>query len=176
MKRLNGADAFMLGMETSKAYMHTFKVAIIDPSTDPNGWSFDKFYAEAASRMHVLPMLRWKYLDSPLGLNHPYWVDDPDFDLHYHIRRVACPPPADHKSLCEFMAAIYSYQLDRDRPLWMIWVVEGLADGKVACVMLVHHAYVDGVGASWLMQQFYQPQVGVKAGTAPAYGRVPAAV
>ena len=83
MKRLNGADAFMLGMETSKAYMHTFKVAIIDPSTDPNGWSFDKFYAEAASRMHVLPMLRWKYLASPLGLNHPYWVDDPDFDLEF---------------------------------------------------------------------------------------------
>ena len=119
MKRLNGADAFMLGMETSKAYMHTFKVAIIDPSTDPNGWSFDKFYAEAASRIHVLPMLRWKYLDSPLGLNHPYWVEDPDFDPHYHIRRVACPPPADHKSLCEFMAAVYSYQLDRNRPLWM---------------------------------------------------------
>ena len=173
MKRLNGADAFMLGMETSKAYMHTFKVAIIDPSTDPNGWSFDKFYAEAASRMHVLPMLRWKYLASPLGLNHPYWVDDPDFDLHYHIRRVACPPPADHKTLCEFMAAVYSYQLDRNRPLWMIWVVEGLADGKVACVMLVHHAYVDGVGASWLMQQFYQPEVGVKAGSAPAYNPAP---
>src|SRR4051794_32606827 len=62
MKRLNGADALMLGMETSKSYMHTFKVAIIDPSTDPNGWSFDKFYAECARRIHVLPMLRWKYL------------------------------------------------------------------------------------------------------------------
>lgn len=173
MKRLNGVDALMLGMETSKAYMHTFKVAIIDPSTDPNGWSFDKYYAESARRIHLVPMLRWKYLDSPLGLNHPYWVDDPDFDLHYHIRRVACPPPADHKALCEFMSAVYSYQLDRDRPLWMQWVVEGLADGKVAIVLLVHHAYVDGVGASWLLQQFYQPQVGVKAGNAPAYDPAP---
>ena len=78
-------------------------------------------------------------------------MDDPDFDLHYHIRRVACPPPADHNSLCEFIAAVYSYQLDRNRPLWMEWVVEGLADGKVAIVLLVHHAYVNGVGASWLM-------------------------
>ena len=173
MKRLNGVDALMLGMETSKAYMHTFKVAIIDPSTDPNGWSFDKYYAESARRIHLVPMLRWKYLDSPLGLNHPYWVDDPDFDLHYHIRRVACPPPADHKALCEFMSSVYSYQLDRDRPLWMQWVVEGLADGKVAIVLLVHHAYVDGVGASWLLQQFYQPQVGVKAGNAPAYDPAP---
>jgi len=169
MKRLNGVDALMLGMETSRAYMHTFKVAIIDPSTDPNGWSFDKYYAESARRIHLVPMLRWRYLDSPLGLNHPYWVDDPDFDLHYHIRRVACPPPADHKALCEFMSSVYSYQLDRDRPLWMQWVVEGLADGKVAIVLLVHHAYVDGVGASWLLQQFYQQDVGVTAGNAPAY-------
>ena len=173
MNRLNGVDAFMLGMETSKAYMHTFKVAIIDPSTDPDGWSFEKFYAESARRIHLVPMLRWKYLDSPLGLNHPYWVEDPDFELHYHVRRVACPPPADHKSLCEFMAAIYSYQLDRNRPLWMTWVVEGLADGKVAIVTLVHHAYVDGVGASWLMQRFYQPQPGVKASDPPAYDPPP---
>ena len=163
----------MLGLETSKAYMHTFKVAMIDPSTDPEGWSFEKFYAESARRIHLVPMLRWKYLDSPLGLNHPYWVEDPDFELHYHVRRVACPPPADHKSLCEFMSAIYSYQLDRNRPLWMTWVVEGLADGKVALVMLVHHAYVDGVGASWLMQRFYQPQPGIKAGDAPAYNPPP---
>jgi WS/DGAT/MGAT family acyltransferase len=71
------------------------------------------------------------------------------------------------------MAAIYSYQLDRNRPLWMTWVVEGLADGKVALVMLVHHAYVDGVGASWLMQRFYQPQPGIKAGDPPAYDPPP---
>jgi len=173
MKRLNGVDAFMLNMETPKAYMHTFKVAIIDPSTDPDGWSFDKYYAEAERRIHLVPLLRWKYLDSPLGLNHPYWVEDPDFDLHYHIRRVACPPSADHKALCEFMGSVYSYQLDRDRPLWMEWVVEGLADGKVAIVMLVHHAYVDGVGASWLMQRFYSPEVGIKAGPAPAYNPAP---
>lgn len=173
MKRLSGADAFMLGMETSKAYMHTFKVAIIDPSTDPDGWSFERFYAESAKRIHHVPMLRWKYLDSPLGLNHPYWVEDPDFDLHYHIRRVACPPPGDHKSLCEFMSAVYAYQLDRDRPLWMEWIVEGLTDGKVAIVLLVHHAYVDGVGAAWLMQQFYQSQVGISAGNTPAYNPPP---
>ncbi len=173
MKRLSGADSFMLGMETSKAYMHTFKVAIIDPSTDPDGWSFERFYEESAKRIHHVPMLRWKYLDSPLGLNHPYWVEDPDFDLHYHIRRVACPPPGDHSALCEFMSAVYSYQLDRDRPLWMEWIVEGLADGKVAIVLLVHHAYVDGVGAAWLMQQFYQTKAGAKADSPPAYNPPP---
>ena len=173
MKRLNGVDALMLSMETSKAYMHTFKVAIIDPSTDPDGWSFEKFRTEAARRIHLIPLLRWKMLNSPLGLNHPYWVEDPDFQLDYHIRRVACPPPGDHEALCAFMADVYAYQLDRSRPLWMMWLVEGLADGKVACVMLVHHAYVDGVGASWLMQKFYQPQPGVKSEDPPPYDPPP---
>ena len=157
MKRMSGADAFMLGMETSRAYQHTFKIAIIDPSTDPEGWSFDKYYRDFESRLHLCPAFRWKYAPSPLGLGHPYWVDDPDFDLHYHLRRVGCPAPGDHKALCEFMSAVYSYQLDRDRPLWMQWIVEGLEGGKVALVTIVHHAYVDGVGAGWLMKQLYKP-------------------
>lgn len=157
MKRMSGADAFMLAMETSRAYQHTFKIAIIDPSTDPEGWSFDKYYRDIESRLHIIPSFRWKFAEAPFGLGHPYWVDDPDFDLHYHLRRVACPAPGDHKSLCEFMSSVYAYQLDRDRPLWMQWVVEGLEGGKVALVMIVHHAYVDGVGAGWLLRQFYQP-------------------
>jgi WS/DGAT/MGAT family acyltransferase len=157
MKRMSGADAFMLGMETSRAYQHTFKIAIMDPSDDPDGWSFEKYYRDFESRLHLAPALRWKYAPAPLGLGHPYWVDDPDFDLHYHVRRVACPSPGDHKALCEFMSAVYAYQLDRDRPLWMQWVVEGLEGGKVALVMIVHHAYVDGVGAGWLMRQIYKP-------------------
>jgi diacylglycerol O-acyltransferase len=171
MKRLSGADAFMLAMETSRAYMHTFKIAIIDPSTDPDGWSFEKYFKDAESRVHTVPMFRWKVVDAPLGLQ--YWVDDPDFDLHYHLRRVACPPPADHRALCEFMSAVYSYQLDRDRPLWMQWVVEGLEGGRVALVMMVHHAYVDGVGAAWLLQQFYQPRAGVTPASIPEWHPAP---
>jgi hypothetical protein len=94
-------------------------------------------------------MFRWKYARSPLGINHPMWVDDPDFNLRYHMRRVNCPSPGSHRALCEFMSDIYAYQLDRSRPLWMMWVVEGLESGKIAIVTLVHHAYVDGVGAAW---------------------------
>lgn len=157
MKRMSGADAFMLGMETSRVYMHTFKIAIIDPSEDPEGWSFDKYYRDIASRLHIIPLFRWKVAPAPLGLGHPYWVEDPDFNLAYHLRRVACPSPGDHKALCEFMSQVYAYKLDRDRPLWMQWVVEGLEGGKVALVMIVHHAYVDGVGAGWLLKQFYKP-------------------
>jgi WS/DGAT/MGAT family acyltransferase len=157
MKRMGGADAFMLSTETSRAYQHTFKIAIIDPSTDPEGWSFDKYYRDIESRLHLIPPYRWKVAPAPLGLGHPYWVDDPDFNLAYHLRRIACPAPGDHKALCELMSQLYAYKLDRDRPLWTQWVIEGLEGGKVALVMIVHHAYVDGVGAGWLMKRFYQP-------------------
>jgi len=159
---MGGADSVMLSNETPSTYMHTFKVAILDPSTDPEGWSFEKYYDDFASRMHLVPMFRWKYAPTPLGINHPMWVDDPNFNLAYHVRRVGCPAPGDHKALCEFMSSVYAYQLDRSRPLWMSWVVEGLKDGKVAIVSLIHHAYVDGVGAAFNLQKLYRSEPGWK--------------
>ena len=162
MMRMGGADAFMLLAETPRSYMHTFKVAIIDPSSDPEGWDFERFHTDLEERLHLIPYFRWKYAPSPLGINHPMWVDDPDFNLDYHVRRVACPAPGDHRALCEFMSSVYAYQLDRSRPLWMSWVVEGLQDGRVALVTLVHHAYVDGVGASYGLQRMFRPDPGFR--------------
>ena len=169
MIRMGGTDAMMLSYETASAYMHTFKVAILDPSTDPEGWSFKKFHDDFANRLHLVPMLRWKLAPSPLGVNHPMWVDDPNFNLDYHVRRVACPSPGDHKALCEFMSSVYAYQLDRSRPLWISWVVEGLQDGKVAIVLLLHHAYVDGVGAAYNLQKLYRAEPGWKPEPVPPW-------
>ncbi len=156
MMRMGGADAFMLGMETPRAYMHTFKVAILDPSTDPDGWSFDKFRQIFEERMHLIPFLRWKYLDAPLGINHPLWIEDPDFDLDFHLRWIGCPGNGDHQTLCKLMSDLYAYQLDRSRPLWKSWVVEGLEGGRVAVVTMLHHAYVDGAGASYGLELLYR--------------------
>ena len=156
MRRMGGADAFMLAMETPRAYMHTFKVAILDPSTDPEEWSFDKFHDEFEKRVHLIPFLRWKYADAPFGINHPLWIDDEDFNIDYHVRHVALPAPGDHKALCRFMSDVYAYKLDRSRPLWKCWLVEGLEGGKIAAVTMLHHAYVDGVGASYSMEQLYR--------------------
>lgn len=146
--RLSGVDTFQLQLETHQHYCHTFKVAILDPSSDPQGWCYDRYREIFKQRIHCIPWLRWRYLRTPLGLNFPIWVEDPDFNVDYHLRRVVCPPPGDQKALCEFMSSVYIYQLDRSRPLWLNWVVEGLEGGKVATVTLVHHAYVDGMGAS----------------------------
>jgi diacylglycerol O-acyltransferase len=173
VQRLGGADAFMLAFETPKAYMHTFKVAILDPSTDPEGWSYEKLHRDFEDRLHLAPFMRWKVGHAPLGLNHPLWIEDPDFNLDFHIRRIACPAPGDHKTLCEFMSSAYAYQLDRSRPLWKCWVVEGLEGGKVAVVTMLHHAYVDGVGASHALQQFYKETPGVVPDSVPEWNPGP---
>jgi WS/DGAT/MGAT family acyltransferase len=152
---MGGADAFFLGLETPRAYMHTFKIAILDPGESPECWSFDIYRERVKRRLHRIPAFRWRYLPSPFGLGYPLWVDDPDFNLDYHLRHVACPAPGDQRALCEFMSSAYAYQLDRSRPLWITWVVEGLEGGKVALVTLVHHAYFDGVGASNAMMNFF---------------------
>jgi WS/DGAT/MGAT family acyltransferase len=156
-----------LGLETPRSYMHTFKIAILDPSSHPEGWSYEGYREVVRRRLDRIPQLRWRYVPSPLGLSHPLWVEDPDFYLGYHLRHVACPPPGDHRALCEFMSSVYAYQLDRSRPLWISWVVEGLEGGKVALVTLIHHAYVDGVGAAHALQQFFDLQPGAPEGPEP---------
>ena len=160
MRRMSGADSFMLASETPKAYMHTFKVAILDPTTDPDGWSYERFRNDFAQRIHLVPYFRWKCAHAPFGLNHPTWIEDEDFNIDYHMHRVALPSPGDHKSRCEFMSDAYAYQLDRSRPLWKCWVVEGLQNGRVALVTVLHHAYVDGVGASHGLEQLYRETPG----------------
>ena len=162
MRRLGGADAMLLDLETPRSYMHTLKIAILDPSQEPGGWSFDRYRATFERRLHRAPPLRWRLAPTPLGLHHPVWIEDPDFDLAYHFRRVVCPPPGDRRALCELISQVYAWPLDRSRPLWTMWVVEGLEGGRVATVMLVHHAYVDGVAAGHLLQQLCTEEPGAE--------------
>ncbi len=155
MRRMDGLSAFLLEQENTGAYQHTLKISILDTSNLPGGWSFEKFRDSVARRIHLLPMLRWKFLKVPFGLHHPVWVDDPQFDVDYHLRRVACPTPGDRKAFCELVSQVYAWKMDMSRPLWVCWVVEGLEDDQVALVTLVHHAYTDGAGAARLLTRFY---------------------
>ena len=146
MRRLNGVDALMLYLDGGSAYNHTLKISVLDPSTDPDGWSWPKARRMFSERVHLLPVFRLRYLPTPLNLHHPIWVEDPDFDLDAHVRRVVCPAPGGMEEFCALVEQIYAHPLDRDRPLWQTWVVEGLEGGRVALVTLLHHAYSDGVG------------------------------
>ena len=155
MRRMDGVSAFLYHQEKSGAIMHTLKISIMDTSAIPGGWNYELFRNSVANRLHLLPMFRWKALKVPFGLHHPVWVDDPDFDLDYHLRRIACPAPGDRKAFCELVSEVYAWPLDMTKPLWLCWVVEGLENNEVALVTLVHHAYTDGSGAARLLQKVY---------------------
>jgi diacylglycerol O-acyltransferase len=155
MRRMDGVSAFLFHQEQTGAIMHTLKISIMDVSEISGGWNYELFSKSIAQRMHLLPMFRWKALKVPFGLHHPVWVDDPDFDLDYHVRRIACPAPGDRKAFCELVSEVYAWPMDMSKPLWLCWVVEGLENDEVALVTLVHHAYTDGSGAARLLHKIY---------------------
>ena len=156
MERMGGGDALMLYLDRAEAYNHTIKLQIIDPAADPAGWSWTRFKAAWASRVGLVPRLRQRYLRVPFGLNHPIWVDDPAFDLDYHLRRVGCPAPGTKIELCELICELYAHPLDHSRPLWQAWVIEGLEGGRVGVLLLIHHALTDGLGILRMLNNFWQ--------------------
>jgi WS/DGAT/MGAT family acyltransferase len=151
MQRLTGMDASFLYMETPTHHMHVCGVLILDPSTMPGGWSFDRIKDLIRQRLHLMPMLRRRALVVPLGIDHPVWIEDPGFSVDTHILRVAVPAPGSRRQLADVVGAIASRQLDRSRPLWEMTVVEGLDDGDVALVTKMHHATIDGVTGADMM-------------------------
>ena len=156
MERMSGADALMIYLDRAEAYNHTIKLQILDPSEDPEGWSWLRFKRTMASRVGLVPRLRQRYLRVPLGINHPVWVEDPAFDIDYHLRRVGCPAPGTAVELCELVCELYAHPLDHTRPLWQIWVIEGLPDGRIAVLLLIHHALTDGIGILRMLNNFWQ--------------------
>lgn len=151
MERMTGMDAGFLYMETPTIHMHTIKAAIIDPATVPGGYTFERFREVLGERLHLLPPFRRRVVEVPLGLHHPVWVDDPDFDIDRHIRRVVLDPPAGRREMDRAIGAIASVPLPRDRPLWEIVVLEGMPDGRIGFVAKLHHSLADGVAAAELL-------------------------
>lgn len=127
--------------------MHVASVAIIDGET----FDFDRVREHLESRLHLLPPFRWKLVQVPFGIDHPYWVQDPDFDLEFHVRRIALPAPGDDHQLAEQVARIHARPLDRSRPLWEIYFIENVGDGDVAVLTKMHHSAVDGVSGAEIL-------------------------
>ena len=145
MERLSGLDASFLYLETPSLHMHVAMAMVLDPSTVPGGYSFERMKKGIADRIPNSPVFHRRLVEVPLRLGHPVWVEDPDFDIDYHVRRTALPRPGGFVELAEFVSDIAGHQLDRSRPLWEMWLVEGLADDNIAFVAKMHHSTVDGV-------------------------------
>ncbi|HEY5025209.1 MAG TPA: wax ester/triacylglycerol synthase family O-acyltransferase [Acidimicrobiales bacterium] len=146
-----GLDAKFLYSETASTHMHTLKVAVFDMSNVPGGYSYDEITELFGHRLNRLPPFRRRAVPVPWGLGHPVWVEDPDFDLKRHITRRRAAEPGDDHALAAVVADVAGRPLPRDRPLWEIVVVEGLADLRLAVVAKVHHAVADGAATVALL-------------------------
>jgi diacylglycerol O-acyltransferase len=139
--RLSGLDTSFLHLERDGAHMHVASTTIFEGPPPPH----EEFRDHIASRLHLVPRFRQKLRFVPFGQGRPVWVDDPHLNLEYHVRRTALPPPGSEDQLRVLAARIFSQQLDRSKPLWEIWLAEGLMEDRFAIIGKTHHALVDGV-------------------------------
>jgi diacylglycerol O-acyltransferase / wax synthase len=139
--RLTGLDASFLHLERGGAHMHVASTILFEGSPP----SHEEFRDHIESRLHLVPRFRQKLRFVPFNQGRPVWVDDPYLNLDYHVRRTALPAPGSEEQLRNLASRIFSQQLDRSKPLWELWLVEGLEGDRFAIVGKSHHALVDGV-------------------------------
>lgn len=151
MRQLTGQDAVFLYMESRGAPLHVSALSVYDPSTAPDGAvRYKDILKHIESRLDTSPVFRQKLVQLPLSLDFPYWVDDENFDLEFHVRHIGLPAPRDWRQLCILVARLHSHPLDMTRPPWEMYVIEGLDHipwlprGSYAILSKYHHAAVDG--------------------------------
>ena len=148
MDRLSGLDASFLYLESSTQLLHVCGVIVLDPETIPGGYDFSTFKDELERRIDGVPMFHRKLKQVPLGIDHPVWVNDDDFDIDRHVHRMALPSPGGERELADLCGHMAGIPLDRSRPLWEFVIIEGLESGKVAIFTKMHHCTVDGVSGA----------------------------
>src|ERR1700710_36584 len=142
MQRLSGVDAAFLALETPENHMHVMATFVFDPTDAPGGFTVESVRELVGGRLDILPPFRRRIVKVPFALDHPIWIEDPDFDLEYHVRRATLAAPGGMDEVAALTADIAGRQLDRTRPLWEFWVVDGLEHGRTAMIAKVHHACI----------------------------------
>src|SRR3954453_1855957 len=152
MRQLTSLDAQFLALENSRQTGHVGSLAMLDPSTAPGGeFGCGQVTRLLSERAPQLPPLRWRLAEVPLGLDHPYWVEEAEIDLGYHVREMALAAPGNDAQLADQVARIMSRPLDRARPLWELYVIEGHESGLVCVLTKIHHAVIDGLSGAEIM-------------------------
>jgi len=149
-----GMDAAFLYMETPSMHLHVVGVLVLDPGGAPDGFTLDKLTRVLSERIHLIPPLRRRLLPSPGAIDHPLWIEDPDFDLPAHVRRAPVSGPLSWEGLERFTGDVAGRPLDRSRPLWEMWLAD-LDDGSVALVTKLHHSMMDGGAGADLMASIF---------------------
>jgi diacylglycerol O-acyltransferase len=152
-ERLSFLDTSFLALESPETHMHVGSVMIFDSGSlinDDGGLDVAKIRAYINGRIHMVPRYRQKLAWIPLE-QYPVWVDDPDFSIEYHVRHTALPRPGTTEQLRQLASRLISHSLDRNKPMWEIWIAEGLEDGKFGLISKIHHSMIDGVSGVDLM-------------------------
>lgn len=173
MKQLSGMDASFLAMETATMFGHVSSLAVFERPDEP-GWSpYEAYRHQLERRLPLLPPLRWRAVPVPLDLDRPYWIEDPEFDLDYHLRETAVPRPGSDRQLAELVSRLVGHPLDRSRPLWEAYVIDGLDEGRFAVLSKIHHAAIDGASGVEVMSVLFDEDPDPAARPVPADERVP---
>src|SRR6201991_1970144 len=152
MRQLTSLDAQFLALENERHTGHVGSLAMLDASTAPCGHVGRREGCKLLEeRAPLLPPLRWRLAPVPLGMDHPYWVEEGEIDLGYHVREMALASPGSDKQLADQVARIIARPLDRQRPLWELYVIEGHESGLVAVLTKIHHAVIDGLSGAEIM-------------------------
>jgi diacylglycerol O-acyltransferase / wax synthase len=146
MQQLTTTDTAFLTMETATQFGHVASVYMYEP-----GAGFEETVTQLEERLHLLPPYRRQLVEVPFDLDRPYWIESPNFDLDFHLRHLALPPPGTREQLAEQVARLAARPLDRTRPLWEWYVIEGLQSGEVAHFVKLHHATIDGASGTEMM-------------------------
>ena len=157
MRQLSPLDAQFLHVEDRSTFGHVGALIVLDPPADGGRLSLDDVRAVLEPRLHLAGPFRQRLVEVPLGLGYPYWVDDPAFDLEYHLREGGVPPHGTAEQLGEQVARIHARPLDRTRPLWEMYLLHGLDDGRYALYSKVHHAAIDGGSGAELLAIVMDP-------------------
>jgi len=154
--RLTSLDAAFLELESPSVHMHVGSVGIFEPgplAVAENGIDFDRLLEVCEAGLVRAPRFRQKLVVTPV-IGHPAWVDDEHFDIHYHVRHTALPHPGDERQLKRLVGRIMSQKLDRTKPMWELWFVEGVAGGKLGVISKIHHCLIDGISGVDLLAAF----------------------
>lgn len=155
MKHLSGIDATFLYLETPEMPMHVGSLNVFDLPAGYTGDWYEDVKKHIASRMHLAPLFQRKLALMPFELANPVWVDDDDVDLDYHIRRIVLPKPGSMEQLEQYVGRLHSSLLDRSRPLWEFYVIDGLQSGQVAFYSKIHHSAMDGAAGVAVAQSMF---------------------
>jgi len=155
MRRLKGEDNSFLAWESPVQPQHTVKAVVLDPAKMSEPFDFERFKTVVQAWAAQVEPMQWQLLSPRVGVGRPWWVSRPRLDMDYHVQRTVAPAPGGDEELAATIAELFEVALDRERPAWQIWYVDGLADGKVALVLKIHHAVADGGASVRLLESIY---------------------